>query len=87
MLYEQDLLEKDKEILRLRQLLKAHEDATMVGRDPVRKLVSGGLLDHGIQIVKMMNKRQDEDLKPYLFSIWRLKFLLKRALRLKSTII
>lgn len=50
----------------------------------MKKLMPGGLLDHGIQIVKMMNKRHDEDLRPYLFSIWRLKFLLKRALRLQG---
>jgi hypothetical protein len=56
----------------------------MIGREPMKKLMPGGLLDHGIQIVKMMNKRHDEDLRPYLFSIWRLKFLLKRALRLQG---
>jgi hypothetical protein len=85
MLHEQDLLEKDREILRLRKLLEEKEAGKKVGKLNISKLEEGGYLAHGISIVKMMNKRFDRDLLPYLMQIWRLKFLLKRTMKLQGS--
>ena len=86
MLHEQDILLKDKEILRLRKIVDEKEAGQRVGKTVVAKLEEGGFLAHGINIVKLLNKRFDQDLVPHLFNIWRLKFLLKRTLKLQGNI-
>lgn len=78
------MLEKDKEILRLRKILEESNKVQSLPRNPYKKLEEGGILEEKIRIVKLMNRRHDEDLKPYMFAMWRLKFLLKRGLRLKG---
>ncbi len=50
----------------------------------IKKLDPGSSLSEKITLVKLMNRRSDLDLKPYLMNIWKLKFLLKRALKLQS---
>lgn len=83
MLHEQDLLEKDREILRLRKLVGEKEEARKACAHPRTKLDPEGFLAKSSLLVKAMNKRFDVDVQKYMFAIWRLKFLVKRGLRLK----
>jgi hypothetical protein len=86
MLHEQDLLEKDREILRLRKLLAEKEQEAKAWTHPRTKLDPEGFLAKSSVLVKAMNKRFDVDVQKYMFAIWRLKFLLKRGLRLKCSL-
>ena len=84
MIYENEGLTKDQEINRLRRILQEYMRKENKRHPTYSKRDDDPDFNEKCLIVKMMNKRFDKDLMKYLFAIWRLKFLLKRTLRLKG---
>lgn len=84
MIFEHEGLNKDKEILRLRAIIAEYQRLENRKTPTYSKTIDDDNFIRIMQIVRKMNARFDNDLKKYLFAIWRLKFLLKRTIRLKS---
>lgn len=85
MVFEHGGLKKDREILRLKGVVKEYKRLENKSFPTYRKQVDDPVFIKNVTIVHKMNARFDKDLMKYLFSIWRLKFMLKRTIRLKST--
>ena len=79
------MLAKDREILRLRRIIEEQNRLIKAPTLNIRKLDPESSLSEKITLVKLINKRVDQDLRPYLMNIWKLKFLLKRALKLQCS--
>lgn len=77
-------LEKDGEILRLRKIVEEYRRKENKTTASYNKKTDDPDFNEKCLIVKKMNKRFDLDSRRYMFAIWRLKFLLKRTMRLKG---
>ena len=83
-LYEIDNLQAQEEIVQLRKIIEEYRRKETKHTATYNKKTDDPDFNEKCRIVKLMNKRFDGDMQRYLFAIWRLKFLVKRTIRLKG---